>query len=75
MITRPNSTKPMALFTAAEREALRTLRLRYQQDHDLFSTGERARLDFVRWLRQTGRIYFCVAESGREAKTSPMKSA
>jgi hypothetical protein len=21
-----------------------------------FSTGERARLDFVRWLRQTGRI-------------------
>mgnify|MGYP001251468242 CR=1 FL=1 len=56
MITRPSSTTPMALFTTAEWEALYTLRLRYQQDYDLFSSGERARLHFVRWLRQTGRI-------------------
>jgi len=56
MMTQPKVTKPRTLFTAAEREALHALRLQYQQDHDLFSTGERMRLRFVRWLRQTGRI-------------------
>jgi hypothetical protein len=56
MMTWPNSTTPMALFTTAEWEALRTLRLRYQQDCELFSTSERARLRFVRWLLQSGRI-------------------
>jgi len=51
MMAQPKVTKPMTVFTAAEREALRVLRLQYQQDHDLFSTGERMRLCFVRWLR------------------------
>lgn len=56
MITRLRSTNPMARFTRREWEALRTLRLRYQEDHDHFSSRERARLRFVRWLRETGRI-------------------
>ena len=56
MITRPGSTNPMAHFTPHERDALRALRLQYQQDHDQFSARERARLRFLRWLRETGRI-------------------
>ena len=34
----------------------RALRERYQQDRDLFSARERARLRFVRWLYRTGRL-------------------
>jgi hypothetical protein len=56
MPTRLGSTNPTGRFTPGEWEALRALRLRYQQDHDLFTTQERARLCFVRWLRETGRI-------------------
>ena len=43
-------------FTGEEWRTLRSLRRRYQQDHDLFSATERARLDFVRWLYQSGRL-------------------
>jgi hypothetical protein len=56
MITPLGSTNRMVRFTHREREALCALRLRYQQDHDQFSAQERARLRFVRWLRETGRI-------------------
>lgn len=40
----------------AHRQALRTLRARYAQDHDLFSQVELARLRFVRWLYRMGRL-------------------
>jgi hypothetical protein len=43
-------------FTAPQRRALHALRTRYRQDRDLFSTDERARLCFVRWLVRTGRL-------------------
>lgn len=56
MIRRPSAARFMARFTPAEWEALSTLRERYQQDHDHFNTRERARLRFIRWLRQTGRM-------------------
>jgi hypothetical protein len=43
-------------FTHEERQALRTLRERYQHNHDLFSARELARLRFLHWLYVTGRI-------------------
>ena len=56
MITPVAVNEVMALFTPRERLALRRLRTRYEMDQDRFSARERARLDFVRWLRETGRI-------------------
>ena len=43
-------------FTHQEWRALRRLRREYQQDRDLFSEPERARLRFMRWLYQAGRL-------------------
>ena len=43
-------------FTKLEQQALHTLRTRYQDDRDLFSSGELARLRFLRWLRASGRL-------------------
>jgi hypothetical protein len=43
-------------FTRTQAEALRTLRRRYQHDHDLFTAQELARLRFLRWLYLTGRL-------------------
>jgi hypothetical protein len=43
-------------FTAHERRALYALRGRYRLDRDLFSTEEVARLQFLRWLCQAGRL-------------------
>ena len=56
MITRLGTVKPTARFTPREWEALVALRLQYREDHDLFSARERARLRFIRWLRETGGI-------------------
>ena len=44
------------LFTREEWHTLIALRDSYAQDHDLLSASEHARLRFVRWLIQTGRI-------------------
>jgi hypothetical protein len=44
------------MFTSAERRALRTLRTRYHEDRDLFTSGEMARLRFLRWMAHTGRL-------------------
>lgn len=55
MIQTPLSD-PRVPFTPAEQHALRSLRARYQQDRDLFSPSELARLRFLRWLVQTGRL-------------------
>jgi hypothetical protein len=40
-------------FTGAEALALEHLRLRYREDHDLFSPQELAQLRFLRWLVRT----------------------
>ena len=43
-------------FTATELHALHQLRTRYAQVHDFLSVHELARLRFLRWLVQTGRL-------------------
>jgi hypothetical protein len=43
-------------FNARELRTLRDLRARYQQDRDLFTPREAARLHFIRWLVQSGRL-------------------
>lgn len=43
-------------FSRREMLALRRLRSTYQQDRDLLSDAERARLRFQRWLYTTGRL-------------------
>lgn len=43
-------------LTFAERRKLRPLQRRYQRHRDLFSRQELARLEFMRWLCQTGRL-------------------
>ncbi len=43
-------------FSAHQWRDLYALRRRYRLDRDLFSTQEVARLQFLRWLRQTGRL-------------------
>jgi hypothetical protein len=45
-----------ATFTAQERRALRLLRARYRQDHDMFTERERTHLSFARWLYRAGRL-------------------
>jgi hypothetical protein len=42
--------------TEAEWRAFQQLRLRYQQDHDWWTTREAAHLRFLRWLVETGRL-------------------
>jgi hypothetical protein len=49
-------TTPIPEQTSITQQALVRLRERYRQDHDLFTRQERARLSFVRWLYQTGRV-------------------
>jgi hypothetical protein len=44
------------IFNAQELRTLRDLRARYQQDRDLFAPREAARLQFIRWLVQSGRL-------------------
>ena len=56
MTTQTSIAARAATFTRPEWCALRALRERYQQDRDLFSARERARLCFVRWLYRTGRL-------------------
>ena len=43
-------------FSAHEKRDLYALRRRYRRDRDLFSAQEVARLQFLRWLSQTGRL-------------------
>ena len=46
----------LRVFMPAELARLRVLRDRYQANRTPFTTRELARLHFVRWLHQTGRI-------------------
>jgi hypothetical protein len=56
-MTRLTSTAARAAtFTRPQWWVLRALRKRYQQDRDLFTAREQARLRFVHWLYRTGRL-------------------
>ncbi len=53
----PPSVPPAApVFTPTQRAALRQLRARYRAGGDLFTAPELARMRFLRWLIQTGRL-------------------
>ena len=52
----PTKDATVVSFTRAQARLLRTLRSRYQQDHDLFSAQELAHLRFMRWLYLSGRL-------------------
>ena len=56
MTTQTLTSDMTSMFTAAQRQALHALRDRYQQERDLFSTRELARLRFLRWLHDHGRL-------------------
>jgi hypothetical protein len=43
-------------YGAATWSALQRLRLRFQQNHDLWTPREEAHLRFLRWLVDTGRL-------------------
>lgn len=43
-------------FTKTELASLRALRARYQENHDIFSPEEMARLRFQLWRYETGRL-------------------
>jgi hypothetical protein len=47
---------PTVVFTNYERARLDALRARYQGNQDMFTGREMARLRFLRWLVQNGRI-------------------
>jgi hypothetical protein len=44
------------IFTAEEARSLLALRIRFQEDRDLFSPRERAHLLFLRWQVRTGHL-------------------
>ena len=50
------TTAPTPAFTPAQQRALHILRRRYQEDRDFFTRRELARLRFLRWLYQKGRL-------------------
>jgi hypothetical protein len=56
MTTQTLTSDMTSMFTAAQRQALYALRDRYLQERDLFSTRELARLRFLRWLHDRGRL-------------------
>jgi hypothetical protein len=54
--TERRSTVVIPLYTPAEWLVLKALRELYKSDRDLFTSEERARLSFVRWLVSTERL-------------------
>jgi hypothetical protein len=56
LLTRDPVPASTVAFTHSQWQALRALRRRYRQDHDLLSAHELARLRFVRWLYRSGRV-------------------
>ncbi len=55
-VTHASISIPIASFNQAEWSTIEALKDRYRADHDLFTAQERARLEFVRWLYQSGRL-------------------
>jgi hypothetical protein len=56
MATKTRTRLSARTFTAGERRKLHALRRQYEQGVDLLSGQERARLLFIRWLRETDRL-------------------
>jgi hypothetical protein len=56
MTTQTSTTSRPATFTRREWRALCALHAHYQQGRDLLTTRELARLRFIRWLYDTGRL-------------------
>ncbi|HZS88512.1 MAG TPA: hypothetical protein VFE42_13635 [Chloroflexota bacterium] len=56
MTTQAASPDIASPFAPDEWQRLQTMRMRYQQDHDLFSPREMERLRFMRWLHHSGRL-------------------
>ena len=56
MTTVTTTTSPETILTRAERRALRSVRSRYAEHLDLFSSHELYHFRFLRWLVQTGRL-------------------
>ena len=54
--TESRSTVVIPLYTPAEWLVLNALRELYKSDRDLFTSEERARLSFIRWLVRTERL-------------------
>lgn len=52
----PTISIPLYSFSLEEWRSIQELKIRYLQDHDLFSTRERERLLFIRWLFLNERI-------------------
>ena len=50
------ASEPTSRYTESEWEGLCTLRARYQETRDLFTTAELEHLYSVRWLHETGRV-------------------
>ena len=48
--------KVVPAYTPEEWQSLRRLRDRYQESRDVWTERELARLRFMRWLVQTGRL-------------------
>lgn len=55
-ISDPPTDVTFTVFTEEEQSALAAFQWFYQQGHDLLSPREQARLRFLRWLVETGRI-------------------
>jgi hypothetical protein len=55
-VHRPVAESVTASFSDTEWRAFHVMQERYLEDRDLFGAIERARLHFVRWLYQQGRI-------------------
>jgi hypothetical protein len=54
--TDAQGTTALPVDSRTDWPALEELRRRYQEDRDLFSAHERARLRFLRWLNQMRRL-------------------
>lgn len=54
MSTGTTTQSTTTTFTRTERRALRAVRARFQDNYDLFSAHELARLRFLRWFHHSG---------------------
>lgn len=57
-----------ARFTEAEWRIFQQSRLRYQREHDFWTTRELAHLRVLSWLVETGRLDLAGAPKGKAAR-------
>ena len=56
ILTEPEPSVVLPLYTATEWQLLTALRELYERDRDLLLSEERARLSFMRWLVNTKQL-------------------